>query len=287
MNILPKKRWHVRNKDNIARVLRDEKKAADEEAKALRRKTLAEQEDRLNHLRAKRGDQLIQFQGPNESSATQQPKEHVNLFQLEEQGLKTTDATNAEHEKEKKAETEEFEKKIGLLTYLGGSIVESKGNVPWYLERSGNKPTDTKEVSRTDREERDRLRIHKQDPLNHMSKYVDDLKRKRDDETKSSSTTSTKKSTSFSTSTSSTSRIEQLRAERLKRESQERTKTAAYLSRVFTGSDSTPDTPEPAREPARIEIDERKRRYNSQFNPDVAKQNTQQYAANEMNWRKY
>jgi len=100
MNILPKKRWHVRNKDNIARVLRDEKRAAEEEEKALRRKTLAvslfielilleidflkEQEDRLNHLRAKRGDQIIQFQS---SESTQKPTEHVNLFQLEEQGV--------------------------------------------------------------------------------------------------------------------------------------------------------------------------------------------------------
>ena len=65
------------------------------------------------------------------------------------------------------------------------------------------------------REERDRLRIQKQDPLNHMSKYVDDLKRKREGESKpSSSSNSAKKSTSSSSSSSSLSRIEQLRAER-------------------------------------------------------------------------
>ncbi|CAF1595770.1 unnamed protein product [Adineta ricciae] len=283
MNILPKKRWHVRNKDNIARVLRDEKKAAEEEQKAIRRKTLAEQEVRLNYLRAKRGDQPISFQNAQDAAATQNPQEHVNFFQLEEQGLKTTDATNAEHEKEKKAENEEFEKKIGLLTYLGGSIVESKGSVPWYLERNNNNRSDVRDVSRTDREERDRLRIQKQDPLNHMSKYVDDLKRKREDENKSLSSNSTKKTSASSTSSSSStsSRIEQLRADRLKREAQERAKTATYLSRVFTGSDSTPATPEPVR----VEIDDRKRRYNSQFNPDIAKQNSQQYATNEMNWR--
>lgn len=63
------------------------------------------------------------------------------------------------------------------------------------------------------REERDRLRIEKQDPLNHMSKYVDDLKRKRDDETKSSASTKTSKKSSSIIPTSS-SRIEQLRAAR-------------------------------------------------------------------------
>jgi hypothetical protein len=44
-----------------------------------------EQEDRLNHLRAKRGDHLIQFQSSDDS--TKKPAEHVNLFQLEEQGV--------------------------------------------------------------------------------------------------------------------------------------------------------------------------------------------------------
>jgi hypothetical protein len=63
------------------------------------------------------------------------------------------------------------------------------------------------------REERDRLRIQKQDPLNHMSKHIDDLKRKRDEENKSSSTPAKKSNSSVFTSSSS-SRIEQLRAQR-------------------------------------------------------------------------
>jgi len=153
------------------------------------------------------------------------------------------------------------------------------------MERGGNKQLLSKESSKTDKEERDRLRTQKQDPLNHMSKYVDDLKRKREDVTKTSSTNVKKPSSSISTSSSSSSsRIEQLRAERLKRETAERQKTASYLSRVFTGNDTTPDTPEPA---TPIETDDRKRRYNSQYNPDIAKKSTQYATTHDMNWRQH
>ena len=69
---------------------------------------------------------------------------------------------------------------------------------------------------------------------------------------------------------------------RLKRESEERVKASAYLSRIFTGSDTTSSTPESTP----IETDERKRRYNSQFNPDFARQNTQYATTHDINWRK-
>jgi hypothetical protein len=57
---------------------------------------------------------------------------HVNFFEDLESG-ETTAAVNKEHEAEKKREQEEYEKKVGYLTYLGQDSQELTGEKTWYV----------------------------------------------------------------------------------------------------------------------------------------------------------
>ncbi|XP_076046637.1 uncharacterized protein LOC143028434 [Oratosquilla oratoria] len=181
MNILPKKRWHVRTKENIARVRRDEAEAAEEEKKRVERIKLAEQESRTAFLRQRAREKYSCNSGENEvpqpsadSSDTDTKKEaniytregNINFFKDIEAGKKT-EAVNKEHEAEKKAEKEKYEKSIGLLTYLGQSTLEHSGPNAW----SDELRTIPKKGS-VEEEEVGLKSKSAQDPLNDIIKYT-------------------------------------------------------------------------------------------------------------------
>ncbi|XP_022196246.2 leukocyte receptor cluster member 1 homolog [Nilaparvata lugens] len=140
MNILPKKNWHVRKKENIARVRRDEAQAAELEKERLRKIQVAEKEARVQLLKEK--SRLLY---PNQSIKTgvkrkekdideeqQTSQSHINFFKELEDGLVSFTGTNKDYEKEKKEEGEKYEKQIGYLTYLGQDTVELTGNISWF-----------------------------------------------------------------------------------------------------------------------------------------------------------
>lgn len=325
MNILPKKRWHVRTKDNIARVRRDEAQAAEEEKEKERRIKLAEKEARRDLMRARARMKYDGSEAPSKEEcaedrrveAASSTQGHINFFEEEEAGLVSSDAVNKEHEEEKKQEREKYEKQIGYLTYLGQDTNEATGKVSWY-----NKCPEREEPGLTGKEEMGLKHKHLSDPLNAFRKYcigvsktshsssvgpaplasqtsVSVKRRKErsrtpDNETKSKRQKLKKKkhkkekkhksrrafqdSPDRSSDSDSGSdspdedelekkkKLEKLRADRLRREKEEKKKADKLMAKLngvaYIDEDDKPQ-PKPIM----------KQRYNSQFNPEIAKQN--------------
>ncbi|XP_015236649.1 PREDICTED: leukocyte receptor cluster member 1 [Cyprinodon variegatus] len=257
MNILPKKSWHVRNKDNVARVRRDEAQAAEEEREAMRRVERAEQEARTEYLR-KKSRAALQSAGAKrdddeEKSGTS--PEHLNLFPLEEA---SETKGNEEYLREKKEEKEKQERAIGLLVSLGpqpGTEV-----TPWYMKSSNEKEEERiekekrKGVAEEEKEKKDRRLKDSLDPLKDMKKALGVYERR---EHKKKKKEKRDKGEKKSTGESS---IEKLRAERLQREAEERRRTQALL-----------DQRNGKRKGTDREVDERERPYNNAFFPELAR----------------
>ncbi|KAK7087129.1 leukocyte receptor cluster member 1 homolog [Littorina saxatilis] len=306
MNILPKKSWHVRTKKNIERVRKDEEKAAEEEKEKQRRVALAEQESRTEALRdraRKRGHDEIEApsllavaevsQAAGSSSVAKVKKDislsqggHINFFKDIEQGL-VREGKNKEHEADKAAEKEKWEKDIGLLTYLGQSAVETQNERPWYLQKSEKSAPEKKvnpyEVKVAGRNNRDRKLKDSMDPLLEMKRHFEKshkLKHQHKDKERHHKHKSSKRDTAKTTTSSKTSpstssvpaqsksskTIEQLRAERLRREAGEKQKIAEVMMRE-RGETVTQDADEFVTDADK----DRSRGYNSRYNPNFVK----------------
>ncbi|XP_072463589.1 leukocyte receptor cluster member 1 [Notamacropus eugenii] len=238
MNILPKKSWHVRNKDNVARVRRDEAQARDEQRERERRALLAQQEARTDLLR-KRARPAAGTQAPQEGPRP------VDLFrELVEEGKGATHG-NREYEEEKRQAQEQREKALGVLTYLGQSAAEAQTQPPWY--QLPPEPRGTQRSPAADERAKSHL-----DPLRELKRQ---LGKKRGTPGGGLPKEPEKRRPRSPGGAS----LEQLRAERLRREAAERARAEALLARTCG---------EPAEEE---EADERKRRYNSQFHPQLAR----------------
>lgn len=129
MNILPHKSWHVRNKKNIERVRRDEANARKEEEEAERRRQVAESEARIGFLRKRaRSKRGHADEDPEEVRPSSSNVEDTAVNSAAEAKLKR------DREQTEKRKQEEWEKKVGILTYLGQGLTGSDVKSPWYLQ---------------------------------------------------------------------------------------------------------------------------------------------------------
>uniref|UniRef100_A0A0R3RS83 Rap-GAP domain-containing protein n=1 Tax=Elaeophora elaphi TaxID=1147741 RepID=A0A0R3RS83_9BILA len=289
MNILPKKKWHVRTKENVARVRRDQKRAKEEEERVAEKAQLAEQEYKVNLLRknAERMDTMFTGgkSGADDNSIQfTNSSSHVNFFaDLEVEHRKNLGIGNREYELEKKKEQEEYEKKVGILQYLGQGSSELTKEKPWYekvpakkesefrewgvpikkenqLTKSGGRSSvkmidkragsaDKKIKKKHKRKKKDKESCHKK--RRRKSKHHDNSSLEQ-------FTLSNEEQSSELEESSKKQKLEKLRQERLDREAKERKR----LTSLLTPSKSNKE--ENGRNVAK---------YNSQFNPALARQN--------------
>lgn len=215
MNILPKKSWHVRTKKNIERVRRDEAEAAEKEKELSKRAQRATFEASLDILRKRNGTtshdktngaggasssplDVASASGTRSDNVSSHNNEqsshsasltnpsgssgagHLNLFREVELAEGKLHGGNLEAEAERKREQEEWEKKVGILQYLGqNSNLNEDGEQRFYqkLNRTigavgpdAANAADASAVAAV--RKRDDLEKAAQDPLRTIQKYL-------------------------------------------------------------------------------------------------------------------
>ncbi|XP_068153184.1 leukocyte receptor cluster member 1 homolog [Drosophila tropicalis] len=295
MNILPKKRWHVRTKDNIARVRRDEAAAAEEERKRQDKLNLAESEARINFLRKQSGlpETDAATTSAQSTSSSSRDALGVDLFADYKTHIKTT---NKDLEKEQKEEQEKYEKQIGYLTYLGQDTNEALKVRSWYeVAPKRRRPDDEGDSHSTEKQIKQKLSLdpltlinalippEKKSPLPakkvkaqtpspvpapRPSKSKKPKKDKKKSKKHKKDKLSSRKDLRDTVKQNKRDKLERLRKERLRREAAERLRAEAlFAPPVSVPGSSATAASTPAATPRIVQ------KYNSQFNPEIAKQN--------------
>ncbi|CAB1118636.1 unnamed protein product [Ectocarpus sp. CCAP 1310/34] len=158
--ILPKKSWHPGKRENIEKVLRDERLAAEEAAAARERAREITQEGIVETLTKKRSASETIEGGANAASGTPTSRrrrgrgqdrdeealggkgqgwgatlQHVNLFSDAEREAGKILGQNSDHQREKKEQELQKQQRSGLApTALGDGSAElkDKDSQPWY-----------------------------------------------------------------------------------------------------------------------------------------------------------
>jgi hypothetical protein len=271
----------------------------------LRRVKLAEQEARLDLLRKRANKTKSSETITSSETASTEANEHVNFFSEVEEGKYVSQKDNPEHVKEKKEEQEKYEKQIGYLNYLGQDTNEIEGKRSWYdVAPKRRRHDDVDDEGRIEVNIKSKL-LH--DPLAVMQKYlgssekfekvndkkknpvkslkyesvISDLKKSKHKKSKKKKLKKEKKSKKSRRKSSSDNysssddevrrnlhrqKLEGLRAERLKREQNERERADKLLAKLRGEPEAVEKAPE---------VQQVRQKYNSQFNPDLARQNAE------------
>ncbi|KAJ3384239.1 hypothetical protein HDU92_003715 [Lobulomyces angularis] len=225
LNLLHHKSWHVYSQKNRDRVKKDEEEDAKLKEKEKLRIQTAETEDRLNKLREKKNLKIDDEKG-------------FNLFADVEAKMNNQ---NDEFVEDERKEKEKWNNKItSYLAGTGGKTDEK----PWYakdgFDKYESEKKETRKKPKSDSEKKKFL-----DPIAKLEKYEKKkqkfLKNIAKEESKSS-----KKS------------IEELRAERLSREKEEKLKTAKFLNPNYLSEND-------------LKHKNNSKFYNSQFNPEFVR----------------
>lgn len=229
-----------------------------------------EQETKLSLLRHK-SKQRYDDSADRPEESKSEVLSHVNFFQDLEDGNVAHTGVNKEHEQEKKEEKEAYEKKVGYLTYLGQDTDEITGNVQWY-----NKKPKRLDLCKVDKEIETKVKTFN-DPLIIMKKYVEtdqnisknskELSKKKDESPVKKHKKKHKKKEKKKEKVKDKNQLnlEKLREKRLKREREEKFRASQLLARMNGVIPVEISKPQP--KPTIVQ------KYNSQFNPYLAKQN--------------